>query len=305
MPHDHSHLPSGSGGERDWRLVAAIAVNFLLTVAQVVGGLLSGSLALIADALHNLSDALSLVIAFAARRIARRPADDRMTFGYARAETVAALINYTTLIVIGLYLAYEAVGRFFAPEEIEGWTVVIIAGIALAVDLVTAGLTWAMSKDSQNIRAAFLHNLADAAGSVGVILAGVLILLFGWTVVDPIVTLMIAGYVLWMSLSEIGGVIRILMLGRPPELETETVIRAMEEVEGVSDVHHVHLWQIEEHLSALQAHVAVEDRKWAEADRIKQRLKVLLADRFGIAHATLELECSRHTCDGTRRIGHG
>ena len=134
-----------------------------------------------------------------------------MTFGYARAEVVAALVNYTTLIVIGLYLAAEAVGRFFAPEPVDGWIVVWIAGAALVIDLVTALLTYSLSKSSVNIRAAFLHNVADALGSVAVIFAGTLILLYDWRLIDPAVTLMIAGYILWQSFAEIGGVIRIAL----------------------------------------------------------------------------------------------
>ena len=144
-----------------------------------------------------------------------------MTFGYGRVEVVAALINYTTLIVIGLYLLYEAAMRFADPQPVEGWLIVIIAGIALIVDVVTAALTYAMSKSSVNIRAAFLHNVADALGSVAVIVAGTLILLYDWRLIDPLVTVLIAGYILWQSFREIGPVIRILMLGSPPEIETE------------------------------------------------------------------------------------
>jgi len=153
-------------------MVLAIIVNVGLTFAQIVGGIFSGSLSLIADALHNFSDAASLAIAAYARRIARRPSNAAMTFGYVRAEVVAALINYTTLIVIGLYLVYEAVMRFITPEPVEGWIVVGVAVVALVIDLATAFLTYAMSKESMNIRAAFVHNVADALGSVGVIVAG-------------------------------------------------------------------------------------------------------------------------------------
>ncbi|MEZ5866873.1 MAG: cation diffusion facilitator family transporter, partial [Geminicoccaceae bacterium] len=174
------------------RLALAVLVNVGLTVVQVAGGILSGSLALVADALHNFSDAASLGIAWGAQRIARRPADGSMTFGYARAEVVAALINFTTLIILGLYLAYEAVLRLLDPQPILGWTVIVIAAVALVIDLVTAFLTYAGSRDSMNIRAAFLHNVADALGSVAVIFAGTLVLLFDWTIVDPLVTLAIA-----------------------------------------------------------------------------------------------------------------
>jgi cobalt-zinc-cadmium efflux system protein len=156
----------------------------MLTVVQIIGGILSGSLALIADAIHNLSDALSLILAFVVRKIAQRPADDTMTFGYGRAEIVAALINYTTLILLGLYLAYEAVLQFFDPTGVDGWLVVVVTFFALGVDAMTALLTYALSKSSMNIRAAFLHNVADAFGSVAVIIAGIVIILYNWRLCD-------------------------------------------------------------------------------------------------------------------------
>lgn len=297
--HDHHIRPE----DGDRKVLAAIFVNGVLTLAQIIGGILSGSLALIADALHNFSDAISLVIAYGARRISRRPNDDRMTFGYGRIEIVAALVNYTTLILIGLYLLYEAVLRFIEPEPVTGWLVIVIAGIALVVDLVTALLTYSMSKESVNIRAAFLHNLADALGSVAVIFAGTLILLSGWWLIDPIVTAMIAGYILWQSLREIGPVIRILMLGSPPGIETGAVLDAIETVGGVANVHDAHFWQFDEHRSALDAHVVVDTGQWSEADAIKASIKSLLSERFGIARMTLEMECARHACDTPSRLG--
>jgi cobalt-zinc-cadmium efflux system protein len=300
MGHSHHHVDPDAG---DRRVLGAIIVNLGLTVAQIVGGIVSGSLALVADALHNFSDAISLIIAFGARKIARRPRDDEMTFGYGRVEVVAALINYTTLIVIGLYLLYEAAMRFVDPQPVEGWLIVIIAGIALIVDAVTAALTHAMSKSSVNIRAAFLHNVADALGSIAVIFAGTLILLYDWRLIDPIVTVMIAGYILWQSFREIGPVIRILMLGSPPDVETSSVLVAVRDVDGVTDIHHAHFWLMDEHRAALDAHVVVADGRWSEADAIKERIKSALSDRFGIAHTTLELECARHACAAAPEFG--
>ena len=299
--HHHHHIDPSAG---DARVLWAILVNFILTIAQFVGGILSGSLALIADALHNFSDAIALVIAFGARKIARRPSDETMTFGYGRAEIVAALVNYTTLIVIGLYLLYEAVARFLDPQGVDGWLVVIIAGIALLVDLITAALTYSLSKESVNIRAAFLHNVADALGSIAVIIAGTLIILYDWRLVDPIVTVMIAGYILWQSAVEIGPVIRILMLGSPPSIPTDEVLARMRSIQGVADVHHVHFWQLNEHANAVDAHVVIETGSWGEADNIKAKIKQSLLRRFDISHSTLELECSAHACDDASKIGH-
>ena len=301
MGHGHHHHVDPEAGDR--RVFAAIAVNMGLTVAQIVGGIASGSLALIADALHNFSDAISLIIAFAARKIARRPRDADMTFGYGRVEVVAALINYTTLIVIGLYLLYEAAMRFADPQPVEGWLIVVIAGIALIVDAVTAALTYAMSKSSVNIRAAFLHNVADALGSVAVIVAGTLILLYDWRLIDPLVTVLIAGYILWQSFREIGPVIRILMLGSPPEIETDAVLETVRGIDGVTGIHHAHFWQMDEHRAALDAHVVIAEGRWNDADAVKDWIKTTLADRFDIEHTTLELECARHACDDPSEFG--
>jgi cobalt-zinc-cadmium efflux system protein len=300
----HHHHPEAEMGDR--RVLWAVVVNTALTVAQLVGGIAAGSLSLIADAMHNFSDAISLAIAFVARRIARRPADEAMTFGYVRAEIVAALINYTTLIVVGLYLAYEAILRFAEPHPVAGWIVVIVAGIALTVDVVTALLTYALSKKSMNVRAAFLHNVADALGSLGVIVAGTLIILYEWYVVDPLVTLLIAGYVLWQAFSEIGASVRMLMLGTPPDLDIKALVSALRDVEGVRDLHHVHVWAIDENHDALEAHIVVADESGAGDDAVKRRIKVLARDRFGIRHTTLEIERPGILCaeDEAQVIGH-
>ncbi len=288
--HSHGHHHHDTASMGDGRLAWAVAVNLLLTVAQIAGGIVSGSLALVADAVHNLSDAAALAIALFARRVARRGADAGMTYGYRRAEIIAALINLTTLIVIGVYLLYEAVFRFFAPEPVAGWIVVIVAGAALAIDLVTAALTYSGAKTSMNVRAAFLHNVADALGSVAVIAAGALVLWRGWTWVDPAATLLIAGYVLWHGLAEIRACIRILMAGVPAGLEVAELLATVAAVEGVVDAHHLHAWQLDERDPYFEAHVVIER---ADADRledIKRAVKSALRTRFGIAHATLEFE---------------
>jgi len=300
MSHAHHHHVDPEAG--DGKIALAVAINLGLTVAQIIGGIVAGSLSLIADALHNFSDAIALIIAFGARKIARRPANADMTFGYGRIEAVAALFNYTTLIVIGLYLVYEAMMRFADPAPVAGWIVIVVAGIALLVDLGTAALTYAASRNSVNIRAAFLHNIADALGSVAVIVAGTLVLLFGWTWVDPLATLLIAGYILWQSATELPQVARILMLASPPGLETEQVIAALRAHPGVEDVHHVHLWMMEEHGAALDAHIVVKDGQPFGA--LRTALKSLLNRDFHVGHSTLELETISDQCRQTTLIGH-
>jgi cobalt-zinc-cadmium efflux system protein len=300
--HHHGHDQHAAKGDR--QVFWAVAVNVALTVAQIIGGVMAGSLALIADAIHNLSDAVSLGIAYLARRISRRPADHNMTFGYGRAELVAALVNYTTLIVIAVYLAYEAVWRFIEPQGVDGWIVVVVAGVALIVDAVTALLTYRLSKDSMNIRAAFLHNLADALGSVGVIVAGVLIILFDWNVADALITLAIAAYIFWMVATEIGGVIRILMLGTPRDVAPDAILAALRGLHGVDDVHHLHVWQLDERDNSLEAHIVLSAKGPPSAE-VKRAAKALLETRFGIRHSTFEIEGAGEDCPDTETVGHG
>lgn len=302
MPHDHHHHVDPDAG--DSRVALAVGVNLGLTVAQVIGGLVSGSVALLADAAHNFSDALSLILAYGARRLARRPASASMPFGHGKIETIAALINYLTLLVLGLWLIAEGIGRLADPQPVAGWIVVALAGLALAVDGVTAALTFALSKDSANIRAAFLHNLADALGSVAVIVAGTLILMFGWTWADPLITLLIAGYILWMALGEIGGVIRALMLGAPEGIAPQEVEQALSALPGVADVHNQRLWQLREGVTAYDAHLALRVTHWAEAIATRDAARTLLAERFGITHATLEIEPAG-ACQSPAAWGYG
>tara|TARA_R110002072_G_scaffold105615_2_gene230880 strand:+ start:2106 stop:2993 length:888 start_codon:yes stop_codon:yes gene_type:complete len=286
MGHEHHHHDVDMMGDR--RLVTAIAVNMLLTLAQVIGGIVSGSLALVADALHNFSDAASLLIALVARKIGRQPADHFKTFGYRRAEVIAALVNLITLVIVGFYLIYEALWRIYEPQLIEGWMVVIVASIALVIDVATAILTYTMSKHSMNIRAAFLHNVSDALASVGVIVAGSLILLYEWYWTDTALTLLIAGYVLYQAATLLPKTIHILMEGTPEDIVINHVIQVMESVEGVSNIHHIHIWQLDEHKNALESHVVIDD--FYNTETVKAALKAELWRRFNIAHSTLEFE---------------
>ncbi len=281
----HAHVPAGSDG----KLVGAIALNVLLTVAQVIGGLISGSLALLADALHNLSDAASLLVALVARRIARRPSDQLRTFGYRRAEVIGAVINLTALIVVALYLVLEAAIRMLDQQAIDGWIVVWVASIALVVDLGTAALTYAQAKDSINIRAAFLHNLTDALASVAVIVSGTLILVFEahWT--DLLATVLISLYVLYHGSGMMRTSVRILLESVPADLSLPEVSAALETLPGICDVHHVHVWQLDESYRALEAHIVLE-REGIDAANTKSAVRAMLMDRFRIGHSTLEIE---------------
>jgi len=304
MAHDHSHADEHLS---DKRILGAVGLNLLLTVVEAIAGVLAGSLALLADALHNFNDCGSLVIALVARRIGRRPSDDRRTFGYRRAEIIGALINLTILMVVGLYLVYEAVARLVEPQPIDGWIVVIVAAIALAVDVATAVLLYALSRGNLNVRAAYLHNVADAFASLGVIAAGAMILWFGIFWADAIITLAIAGYIFWQSLSMMRRSIHILMEGAPADVDADALVAELQSIAGVVEIHHLHVWELDEHDRALEAHVVVDNEhitRWAE---IKREIKLRLGERFHIHHSTVEFESpdeeacapcppSRHHC---------
>ena len=228
-----------------------------------------------------------------------------MTFGYGRIEIVAALINYTTLILVGFYLIYEGGMRMIDPPEVAGWTVVILGGVALAVDTLTALLTYSMQKGSVNIRALFLHNLSDALASVAVIIGGALIILYDMRWVDPAITIGIALYILYLAFTEIGGPIRTLMLGSPPDIDNGAVVDAVRGIGGVADIHHAHFWQMQEHAAALDTHVVIETGSWERLEDIKDEIKRMLESQFGIAHSTLEFERQERAHQNASLYGHG
>ncbi|ASD68995.1 cation diffusion facilitator family transporter [Pseudoalteromonas piscicida] len=280
MSHAHHHH---HGNKLGW----AVFVNILLSVAQVVGGILSGSLSLVADALHNLSDAGALIIALVAQKVARKPASLELTYGYQRAEIIGALINSATLIVVGVYLLFEAISRFLNPEPIDGWIVVWLAALALVIDVITALITYsAGAKTSLNIRAAFIHNVSDAAASVAVIVAGTLIILYQWYVVDLIATVLISAYVIYHGVELSKSSIRILMQATPDNINIQEVKEYLETQENVKTVSHIHVWQLNEHEYILEAQVVITS---LSDQSTLARLKEGLQSRFGLLHTTLEL----------------
>lgn len=268
-----------------------------LSVFEFVVGAVAGSVALMADALHNTNDAAALLIAYIARKISRKVADRSYTFGYRRAELIGAMIQLTALIVVGLFLLYEAIDRFIQPEPILGGWMMAAAGVALIVDIATAWLLWAMSKGSLNAKAAFLHNLTDAGASVAVLLGGAAIYWLDWIWVDPVLTLLIAGYILYMSFGLIRKTARILMDAAPEGIDVDAVREAVKGVEGVADLHHLHVWEIDEDHRALEAHVELAGDR-SDRDRIRREIKKALREEFVIGHSTIELEtpAEREAC---------
>tara|TARA_R110002020_G_scaffold232366_2_gene443950 strand:- start:12542 stop:13558 length:1017 start_codon:yes stop_codon:yes gene_type:complete len=289
----HSHgLTRGEDieGVSDSRLLWSVALNQLLTVGQVIAGIYSGSVALLSDAAHNFNDANALLIAWFARRISKRKSNERYTFGYRRAELIGAVINLTLLGVIGLYLVYEGTSRFFAPQEIIGWLMAAAALLALIVDVGTALLLWAMSKGSLNVKAAFIHNMVDALGSLAVLIGAGAVIYLDWQWIDPVLTLVISGYVLWQVVTMLPQAIRILMEGTPTDLNLQTMVSELQKCDKVEDLHHIHVWQLDEEHKALEAHVVINRENAGQLERIKNEIKERLHHDYGITHSTLEFE---------------
>lgn len=298
MSHEHDHTE----GVSDKALLWAVALNLGLTGVEIAAGIMAGSLALIADALHNFNDCATLLIAYIARRISRRRADRRFTFGYHRAELIGAMVNLTALMLVGLYLLYEAVRRFIEPQPPEGWTMIWVAGVALAVDAATAWLLWAMSKGSLNAKAAFVHNLTDAFASIAVILGGVAVLVWQTTWIDPALTVLIAGYVMVQAGIMLKRTATILMEGTPPEVSIDEIVSTLSSLDGIEDVHHLHVWELDEHHRALEAHIVIRPDRMAGMETVKADAKRTLEERFDITHSTLEIESPEAAAEHSREM---
>ena len=286
MSEKHHHHKTTN--DRD--LIFAIFINVSLTLFQFIGGLLSGSLSLLSDAIHNLSDAASLSIAVFARKIGHKPADDSKTFGYQRAEIIAALINTTLLITISLFLIYEAFWRLIEPQVITGSIIVLVATVALIIDIITALITFNKSKNNLNMKAAFLHNLSDALSSIAVIIAGILIFLYKIYWVDTVLTFLVAGLILFQAIKLLPRTIHLLMEGSPDYIVSDDIKNSIKKISGIQDTHHIHVWHLDENRIAMEAHVVVTANKLSEVEDIKDKIKLLLKNNFNIVHSTLEFE---------------
>jgi cobalt-zinc-cadmium efflux system protein len=286
MGHGHHHPHSTNN------LGIAVIINVLLTVVQFVAGIVSGSLSLVADALHNFSDAGSLIIALLAKKIGGKVADDKLSYGYKRAEILGALINSTTLLIVGAYLCYKAVERYFNPEPIDGWIVVWVASFALIIDVLTAVLTHrAGAKDSMNIRAAFIHNVSDALASVVVIIAGTLIILYQLYVVDLVATIAISVYVIFHGYVLLKKCIRILMQAVPEGVDLAAVRSKLLEVDGVTDASHIHLWQLDENKTFFEGQVLIAQQD--KQEDISSKIRNILKECYKVQHITLEVNVQK------------
>ena len=274
----------------DYTLIFAFLINILLSIFQIIGGILSGSLSLIADALHNFSDAITIGLGLFARIIGRRPADKIRSFGYKRAEMIAAFINVISLIIIGFFLIYEALLRFIEPSVISGKLVIIVASIALIVDLATTIITAYLSRESTNMKVVYLHNLTDTLASVAVIIGGFFILKYDMYWIDTFLTLLIALYILIQSFLLTPDILNFFMDGTPKGINIDQIKKKIEEIDLVIDMHDIHVWGIDEEQNALEAHVIVEVTELNEVEKLKYQIKEILDKSFNISHSTLEFE---------------
>jgi cobalt-zinc-cadmium efflux system protein len=284
VAHPHAHVSSPDDSSRQ-ALTHALFLTGAFAVVEAAGGWLAGSLALLSDAGHMFTDTASLALALFAQWIARRPPTRRASYGYARAEVLAAFVNALALLALVTFIAIEAVQRLLAPQPVAGAPVLAVACIGLVVNLVSA---WILTRAgaSLNARSALLHVLSDALGSVAAIVAGAVIVFTGWTPIDPILSLAVSLLILrstWQLLAQSTGV---LMEGVPAHLSYDEIGRALARVPGVAAVHDLHVWHMTSHRAALSAHVLIrEPAEWPQTLAAAQRL---LSQRFGIDHVTLQ-----------------
>lgn len=288
--HGHSH-GHGHGAANRRRLLVVLVMAATYMVAEFVGGIWAGSLALLADAGHMLSDVGALALSLFAVWIAQRPASPRRTYGYYRTEILAALANGATLIGISLFIFVEAYRRLAEPQPVAGAVVMWIALGGLVVNLVGLAVLHGGKDENLNVRGAWLHLLTDALGSVGALAGGALIWAFGWYWVDPVVSVLIALLVIYASWGLLKESVNVLLEGTPGHIDLEAVRAAMGGVEGVEEVHDLHVWTITSGMEALSAHVVVGERhERRNSGEILADLHRVLHDRFGLHHLTIQIE---------------
>ncbi|MDH4164075.1 MAG: cation diffusion facilitator family transporter [Nitrospirota bacterium] len=290
-PHGLSH--ASIGGKRG--LLIALGITLLMMVAEIIGGVLSNSLALLSDAGHMFTDTLALALSFFAMKFAELPATDRKTFGFYRLEIIAALVNGTVLMLISLYIIYEAYMRIASPPEVQGGLMLVVAIIGLVVNIAGALVLVKHHKTSLNIRGAFLHIIGDAVSSVGVIIGGVVITYTGWYLIDPILSMLIAVGIIAGAVGLVSESVNVLLESAPSHLNVATLAVEIAAIQGVREAYHIHVWTITSGVHALSAHVVIDDQMVSDSRVVLDNIRTLLSDRFRILHSTIQMECRR--CD--------
>jgi cobalt-zinc-cadmium efflux system protein len=284
--HEHDHEAGGRGS-----LAIALVLILALLAAEVVAGIVADSLALLADAGHMVTDAAALALALVAAGVAARPPGGSWTFGFRRVEILAALANGITLVLVGLWIVYEAVTRLVSPPDVRGGLVLVVASAGVAVNLAAAALLAGPSRRSLNIRGAFLHVTTDLAAFAGTALAGALILLTGWDRFDPLASLIVAALIFWSSTSLLRDSSRILLDVSPGGTSPPEVAQAMLAVPDVVEVHDLHVWTVGSDIPSLSAHVLV--RPDGDCHEARRALAEMLRERFQLEHTTLQVEHAR------------
>ncbi|MGA7397465.1 MAG: cation diffusion facilitator family transporter [Solirubrobacterales bacterium] len=286
--HGHSHGAGAHRGTDRRALLIAAGLTTTFMVVEAVGGIITGSLALLADAGHMLSDSFSLFLALGAVMLAARPVTSRRTFGFNRAEILAALVNGVLLVVVSVWVIVEAIRRLGEPVEILGGGMLAIAVAGLLINLVTAWVLYRSAGESLNVKAALRHVMADVAGSVGVIIAALIILATGWQAADAIVSILISILIAASAWSILRESVDVLLEAAPEGMDTEEIGYAMAAVPNVDQVHDLHVWQITSGFPTLSAHVLVGAGK--DCHGARRDLEILLKDQFQIEHTTLQVE---------------
>ena len=293
----HNHNPSNLHAHNDLKgrkLLLTIFLNIAITVSQVIGGLISGSLSLLSDALHNFSDVLSLIVSYIADKLSKREASVERTFGYKRAEIIAAFVNALSLLIVAVYLIYEAVLRFLDPQKIESGIVIWLALLGIVANGFSVLLLYKDSKENMNMRSAYLHLFTDMSASVAVLIGGLLMKYYGWFWVDSLLTVLIAAYLLIMGYDLLKTSLKVLMLFTPDDIDLERIGTKIAEIKQVNNVHHMHVWQLNEKETHLEAHIEfAEDISISKFDDIIEEIEALLYHEFKINHVTIQPEFNK------------
>jgi cobalt-zinc-cadmium efflux system protein len=275
-------------------LLIVMGLNLGIVVAQAIGGFVSGSVALISDAVHNLSDFSSLAIAYVADRIGRREVCAANTFGYKRAEILAAVINVTLLLIIALVIIYEGYARLLAPRPVKGSIVAILALVGFAANAGSVLILRHDAKGNLNIKSALYHLATDALTSLGVLVAGLVIILSGWYPIDSLISFVIALLIIKSCWDIMKEAVNILMNGTPYGLDVHRIKEELERLGGVEDIHHVHVWNVSSRSIAFACHVIVQDQLLSRVDELAQQVREKLFCDFGIDHPTLQFETRKY-----------
>ena len=288
MPHHHNHTHSDLKGRK---LVIAIFLNIIITIAQVAGGLVSGSLSLLSDALHNFSDVISLIVSYIASVLIRKKQTTTKTFGYKRAEIVAAFINASVLIVVAVLLITEAVKRFQEPQIISSQWVIWLAALSIVFNGLSVLLLQKDAKNNMSVKSAYLHLLSDMFTSVAVLVAGILMYYFEIYQIDGILTLLIAVYLIYMTWNLLMDSLKVLMLFTPSSVILEEISKKICSIPEVENIHHVHVWQLDDNQINFEAHVDFgKNLSLLKVNQVLEEIRNILHDNFHIEHSTLQPE---------------